>query len=208
MIGGPGGVSRHAWLGDPRLFGPACQELAPVETLHLNPWFSVRNRGGYFTVEYHLGQVVVLPVVNGDSVAMVRVKRPVVDDVTLELPAGAIEEGEEPALAAARELAEESGIVVHDVGRYLPLAPIAISSTRMPRLSHVYRVDVTEEEFAQRRPHDSEISSVERVPIRDLPGMMSGGEIYVSLPLAILGTFLASRPLSRAPATQDVPLEK
>ena len=31
----------------------ACTGLQPVETLHENEWFSTRNRGGYYTVEYH-----------------------------------------------------------------------------------------------------------------------------------------------------------
>ena len=75
---------------DPRLSTLACPELVPVETLHENPWYSVRNRGGFFTVEYHLRQVVVLPVVNQDSIAMVRVKRPVINDMPLELPAGGL----------------------------------------------------------------------------------------------------------------------
>lgn len=182
-----------AW--DSRLSAPACTGLVPVETLHENPWFAVRNRGGYFTAEYHLCHVVVLPVVARNSIAMVRVKRPVIDDLTLELPAGAIEPGEAPAGGAARELMEETGVNVPDLSRYAPMPPIAVSSMRMPRLSHVFRVDVSEEEFSRRQPHDEEVHSVVRVPIDDLPGMMARGEIYVSVPLAVLGIFLVARTL-------------
>jgi 8-oxo-dGTP pyrophosphatase MutT (NUDIX family) len=177
---------------DRRLSQAACEELQPVDTLHENSWFAVRNRGGYFTVEYHLRHVAILPVVNSDSIAMVRVKRPVIADQTLELPAGGVENGEQPTSAAARELAEETGIQIFDAARYVPMAPIAVSSTRMPKLSYVFRVAVSEQEFAARRPHDNEIDSVERIAITALPGMMARGEIYVSVPLAILGTFLLS----------------
>jgi 8-oxo-dGTP pyrophosphatase MutT (NUDIX family) len=179
-----------AW--DRRLSDVACDGLQPVETLHENSWFALRNRGGYFTVEYHLRHVAVLPVISRDSVAMVRVKRPVIGDETLELPAGGIESGEQPASAAARELAEETGIHVSDIGRFVPMTPIAVSSTRMPKLSYVFRVEVSEQEFAARRPHDNEIHSVERIAVEQLPGMMARGEIYVSVPLAILGIFLTS----------------
>ena len=175
---------------DPRLSEIACPRLSPAQIVHQNPWFSVWNRGGYFTVEYHHRQVAVLPVVNGDAIALVRVRRPVIDDVTLELPAGAVEKDEDPVHAASRELAEESGIVISDLGRYVPMPPIAVSSTRMPRLSYVFRVDVSEREFAERRPHDDEIHSVERIPVGDLAEMISGGAIYVSLTLAVLGIFL------------------
>lgn len=178
---------------DPRLSTLACPELVPVETLHENPWYSVRNRGGFFTVENRLRQVVVLPVVNQDSIAMVRVKRPVINDTPLELPAGALEKDEDVATGAARELLEETGIKVTNLDRFISMAPISVSSTRNPNLSYIFKVDISEKEYVNRQPHDDEIYSVERFAINDLAKKMASGEIYVSLTLAVLGIFLASR---------------
>ncbi len=178
---------------DPRLSTLACPELVPVETLHENPWYSVRNRGGFFTVEYRLRQVVVLPVVNQDSIAMVRVKRPVINDTPLELPAGALEKDEDVATGAARELLEETGIKVTNLDRFISMAPISVSSTRNPNLSYIFKVDISEKEYVNRQPHDDEIYSVERFAINDLAKKMASGEIYVSVTLAVLGIFLASR---------------
>lgn len=178
---------------DPRLSTLACPELVPVETLHENPWYSVRNRGGFFTVEYRLRQVVVLPVVNQDSIAMVRVKRPVINDTPLELPAGALEKDEDVATGAARELLEETGIKVTNLDRLISMAPISVSSTRNPNLSYIFKVDISEKEYVNRQPHDDEIYSVERFAINDIAKKMASGEIYVSLTLAVLGIFLASR---------------
>jgi ADP-ribose pyrophosphatase len=178
---------------DPRLSTLACLGLVPVETLHENPWYSVRNRGGFFTVEYHLRQVVVLPVVNQDSIVMIRVKRPVINDTPLELPAGAIEKDEDAATGAARELLEETGMKVTNLDRFISMAPISVSSTRNPNLSYIFKVDISEEEYFNRQPHDDEIFSVERFPIKDLAKKMTSGEIYVSLTLAVLGIFLVSR---------------
>lgn len=178
---------------DPRLSTLACPELVPVETLHENPWYSVRNRGGFFTVEYRLRQVVVLPVVNQDSIAMVRVKRPVINDTPLELPAGALEKDEDAATGAVRELLEETGIKVTNLDRFISMAPISVSSTRNPNLSYIFKVDISEKEYVNRQPHDDEIYSVERLAINDLAKKMASGEIYVSLTLAVLGIFLASR---------------
>lgn len=178
---------------DPRLSTLACPELVPVETLHENPWYSVRNRGGFFTVENRLRQVVVLPVVNQDSIAMVRVKRPVINDTPLELPAGALEKDEDVAIGAVRELLEETGIKVTNLDRLISMAPISVSSTRNPNLSYIFKVDISEKEYVNRQPHDDEIYSVERFAINDLAKKMASGEIYVSLTLAVLGIFLASR---------------
>lgn len=178
---------------DPRLSTLACPELVPVETLHENPWYSVRNRGGFFTVENRLRQVVVLPVVNQDSIAMVRVKRPVINDTPLELPAGALEKDEDVATGAARELLEETGIKVTNLDRFISMAPISVSSTRNPNLSYIFKVDISEKEYVNRQPHDDEIYSVERFAINDLAKKMASGEIYVSLALAVLGIFLTSR---------------
>ena len=37
---------------------PACADLTPVTEEHRNPWFAVRDRAGYYTVEYHQQQVI------------------------------------------------------------------------------------------------------------------------------------------------------
>ena len=49
------------------------------------------------------------------SVCLVRQYRCALGRVTLEIPAGRLEPGEEPRAAAARELAEETGLVASDL---------------------------------------------------------------------------------------------
>lgn len=179
-----------AW--DPRLSEIACTGLLPVELMHENPWFAVRNRGGYFTLEYHLPQVIVLPIVEMRAVVMVRAKRPVLDDCTLELPAGCAEHGEDPAAGCARELAEETGIVVTPQ-RLVPMPPLAASPNRMPVLVYAFRVDLTQDEFDRRRPHDEEIESVELLELDEAVRMIARGAIYVAIPVAMIGTYLLTR---------------
>lgn len=178
---------------DRRMREPACADLLPVATVHENPWFAVRDRAGYFTVEYWDSHVTVLPVIDGASVVMVRVKRPVLCDCPLEYPGGSGRPEEVPAAVAARELLEETGIAVADLARYVPMAPIAVSSTRMPRLAYVFRVDITRSEFERRQHHDDEIDEVVELDPDRLSGLLADGGIYVSMPLAITARFLASR---------------
>jgi 8-oxo-dGTP pyrophosphatase MutT (NUDIX family) len=178
---------------DPRMREAACMDLVPVRTVHENPWFAVRDRAGHFTVDYHDPQVTVLPVVGGDSLVMVRVKRPVLCDCPLEFPGGTGRPNEAPDAIASRELLEETGIAVADLGRFKPMAPVCASSTRMPRLIYVYRVDITRDEFDKRRPHDDEIDEVVQIDPGNLNALLADGGIYVSVPLAIIARFLASK---------------
>jgi ADP-ribose pyrophosphatase len=57
----------------------------------------------------HPGAVAILPLIDEGHVCLLRNRRPNVGDTLLEIPAGTLEPGEAPDLAAVRELAEETG---------------------------------------------------------------------------------------------------
>jgi ADP-ribose pyrophosphatase len=59
----------------------------------------------------HRGSVVLLPMQDDDHVVLIRQYRYALDRWIWELPAGSLDEGEDPAAAAARECAEEIGLV-------------------------------------------------------------------------------------------------
>ena len=60
------------------------------------------------TIE-HPGAVTILPLLEGDRVCLIQNYRPSVDRTLIELPAGTLETGEDPAHTAVRELREETG---------------------------------------------------------------------------------------------------
>jgi len=174
-----------------------CPALSPIETMHRNPWFSVVNRGGYFTMEYDCPQVVVLPVIDNSSVAMVRVFRPLIGDSPLELPAGGAQPNETPREAARRELAEETGIEICELSRFKPILPLSEMPGRIPVLLSVFQVDIEGAEFNARGVHDSEIESVVAIEYEEIAGKIISGEIYLSSPIAILGRLLLARAKPR-----------
>ncbi len=57
----------------------------------------------------HPGAVAILPLVDDDHVCLIRNYRVAVDRTLVELPAGTLEPGEDPAATASRELIEETG---------------------------------------------------------------------------------------------------
>ena len=167
-----------------------CPELRPVFLAHQNPWFKVMSRGSYYTIEYERPQVVTLPVLEGNAIVMVRVKRSLIDDNPLELPAGDSSRGETPKMAAMREFAEETGICIEDPLRFLPELPISEMPGRMPVLLSVFRVDLYQSEYESRLQHDNEVVSVEAISFADVAQMMIRGEIYLSSPVAIISRLL------------------
>ena len=143
-------------------------------------------------MEYHRSQVVILPVVDNRSIVMVRVKRPVIADNPLELPAGGAKENEAPLEAAAREFQEETGIKIDRIDRFQLLPSIAISPNRYPVLPWIYQIDILKQEFDTRELHDDEVVSVECFTFEEVKEKIIQGGFYVSLPLAIVSRFLFS----------------
>jgi len=176
-------------LNDPRLKMAQCSSLIPVETVHENPWFSVRNRKGYYTIEDNMSQVAILPIVDNKAIVMVRVYRPVIADNTLEIPAGGSKKNESPVETAARELSEETGIAVGDLSRFELLPPL-IYSLRSPLLPYIFKIDLTKDEFQSRKAHDNEIMSVECFSFDDIVGKIATGEIYIGLQIAVITRYL------------------
>jgi len=177
---------------DPRLSAPCCTSLTPVKIIHENQWFVVRNRGGFFTIEYRYPQVIVLPIVDNCSIVMVRVKRPVIADITFELPAGSAKENESPMQAAGRELGEETGIEIKDINRFKLLTPISNSPNRNPQLLHVFQIYLNLREYDTRKRHDHEVDGVKYFSFEKVQKMIVSGDIYVGIPMAVIGRFFCS----------------
>ncbi|MGV8058401.1 MAG: NUDIX hydrolase [Smithellaceae bacterium] len=170
---------------DPRLTAPQCHSLQPVMTAHANPWFSVKDRGGYFTIEYNTPQVLLLPILDDRAIVMVRVCRPVIADNTIELPAGGTNEDETPVAAAARELQEETGILVSDLNRFQMLPPL-VHMARSPILPFIFQIHLAQQEYDLRMDHDHEIVGVESFSYKEVLQKIERGEFYIGLQIAVI----------------------
>ncbi len=117
----------------------------------------------------HPGAVAMVPVV-GDSVVLIRQYRAPVDAYVLELPAGKLDiAGEDPALAAHRELEEEIG---YRAGLLEPIATFWTGPGFTDERMTVYLA--TECEPVEHSPHgpEEENAEVVHIPVADLPAML------------------------------------
>jgi 8-oxo-dGTP pyrophosphatase MutT (NUDIX family) len=178
---------------DRRQFASQCEALVPVETVHENPWFVIKNRGGYYTIEYASPQVIVLPVVDSNWIVTVRVKRPVLQDSPYELPAGGSLEGESLDQTASRELKEETGIEINDLSRFIKKLNLFNSPNRDPQPLDVFQISLTREEYDRRLPHDHEVAAVSLFSFDELVEMIVMGDLYISASIAVIARYLFSR---------------
>jgi ADP-ribose pyrophosphatase len=85
-------------------------------------------------VVIHPGAVAILPLLDRDHVCLLRNQRPIVGETLWEIPAGTLEPGEAPELAAVRELAEETGYQAvrwRKLGEFFPSPGVLSECTRL-----------------------------------------------------------------------------
>jgi ADP-ribose pyrophosphatase len=83
----------------------------------------------------HPGAVVILPLLDDDRICFVQNYRVAVGQTLIELPAGTLEPGEDPAETARRELAEETG---YRAGRIEHLLTFCMSPGILDEQMHLY----------------------------------------------------------------------
>lgn len=111
-------------------------------------------------------------VVADGQMCLVRQYRVAVGRMTLEIPAGKLDAGESPALCAARELREETGLVARE------LEPIAVSAGSIGftnETTHIFLAHgVTRGESS---PDEGELLGVVWLPVREVVDAVRAGAI-------------------------------
>ncbi|MBR2716920.1 MAG: NUDIX hydrolase [Oscillospiraceae bacterium] len=111
----------------------------------------------------HPGGVAVVPVDADGNVLMVRQFRYPFGCELLEIPAGKLEPGEEPAACARRELSEETGC---RAGSLVDLGPMYPSPGFCEEVLYLYLA--TDLVFGEAHPDEDEFLAVERMPMDEL----------------------------------------
>jgi ADP-ribose pyrophosphatase len=161
------------------------------EKLMETPYFTMRSdklrlpdgavKDPYYVLE-RPDAAIVFPLTGAGDVVLVRQYRPAIDRIELGLPAGLVEDGEEPLAAARRELEEETG---YAGGEWEALGAVASSPSLKDNWAHLFLARGVERS-AYQRPDEYERLEVVPVPVRELLPKVSAGEIVSSSGVAAI----------------------
>ena len=155
------------------------------------PYFALRSdqlrlpdgavKDPYYVIE-RPDAAIVFPLTGEGEVVLVRQYRPAIERVELGLPAGLVEEGEEPEKAARRELSEETG---YAGGKWESLGAVASSPSLKDNWAHLYLARGVELAATQ---HTDEYERLEilTVPVGELLTRIRSGEIVSSSGVAAI----------------------
>jgi ADP-ribose pyrophosphatase len=130
--------------------------------------------------------VQILAITAKDEAVLVRQYRHGTQRVTLEMPGGLIDPGEDPATAALRECLEETGYRVRTAQ---PLGVVTPNPAILMNRLHSFYATGAEPEGAIQNT-GTEVTEVVLVPIADLEGLLVSGEIDHALVAATLWRYL------------------
>ncbi|HBI64482.1 MAG TPA: ADP-ribose pyrophosphatase [Clostridiales bacterium] len=134
----------------------------------------------------HVGGVGILPIDEDRTVTLVRQYRYPYETVTLEIPAGKMDQGPEDALECGRrELAEETGLRAEQM---IPMGEIWPSPGFMDERLFLYCAKGLTQ--GETNPDDDEFVEIVRMPFDELCRMIAAGEIHDAKTVAAVGQVL------------------
>lgn len=134
-----------------------------------------------YQVVKHPGGVAVLPLHEDGTVTLIRQLRPAVGARLMEIPAGRLSPGEDPAVCGRRELAEETGLRAET---FTSLGIFHPSPGVMGETIHLFlATGLTQEEAA---PEQYEEIGTFRIPFEEVQRMAESGEITDGKTIAAL----------------------
>lgn len=159
---------RSTLLGDYRIFRLRQDESRSPRTSRLHTFYVLEATDW----------VNVIPLTAEGTVVMVHQYRHGTEEVTLELPAGMVDPTDrDPAQAAARELAEETG---YGAPTLTLLGSVAPNPAFLDNRCHTF-LATPASAVAEPNPQGAEELTLEEIPLADIPALILSGRISHSL---------------------------
>ncbi|MCK5683250.1 NUDIX hydrolase [bacterium] len=159
-----------------------------TETVLENNWIKVvhhdvinpsGNEGIYDVVHFNGIAVGVIPMDDEGNIVLVGQYRYAIDQYSWEIPEGGGALGQDPLLAAKRELLEETGIKAK---KYTQILEMHLSNSATDEYSVIYLAE--DLSYHEAEPEETEELQIKKLPLDEVYNMVISGEITDSLTVA------------------------
>ncbi|MFO7661716.1 MAG: NUDIX hydrolase [Chloroflexota bacterium] len=154
-------------LGDFRIFGIR-QDTSRSPRTGLTHTFYVLESPDWINV---------IPLTPEGKVVMIHQYRHGIEEITLEVPGGMVDDDEEPAVSAARELSEETGF---EADSFIHLGTVSPNPAFINNRCHSY-LALNARSVAKKRLDGAEDIWYEEISLADIPELIRAGRITHSL---------------------------
>ncbi len=137
----------------------------------------------------HLDSVTIIPIDESNNILFVTQYRMGCEKALIELPAGVMDDNEEPLDCAKREIREETGMAA---GKMEHLGSVYLAPGYSSELNHIFLA--TELYASPLDQDDDEFLKVEKIPSVEISAMIESGKLQDSKSLAAL--YMADRKLT------------
>lgn len=166
-------------------------------------WFKVKKEAvqlptGKILEDFYVMEkedlVAILAINKNNDIFLVKQYRHAVNEITVDLPGGDIEKGEEPIEAAKRELLEETGIKARHIEKLLTYYP---DSGRTRCVKHIFLATNLKEDTKKLHLHKNENEDVQLIKISftEVLKKIKNGELKEATLLIGISVYLHKYPV-------------